>query len=318
MYDIAIVGASGLVGRMFLKGLEEYNIKISNLTLYASRRSAGKKLIFKDKEYEIIELKEDNIGNHDFALFSAGGKISERFAKIFTQKGTVVIDNSSYYRMYDSVPLLVPEVNMDSYNGELLIANPNCSTIQTVVLLKALEELEINRVIVSTYQAVSGSGRNGINDLKRTLKRKNPLFYPYAIANNCIPQIDKFSKDGYTYEEEKMINETKKIMDINLTATCVRVPITNSHSISVNIQFNKEFDIEDVKNRLKRFPGIMYYEEYPVNEMSNDQDYCLVGRVRRDYSQENTLHLWCVADNIRKGAAINAVQILDRIIKEKL
>ncbi|XMB86451.1 aspartate-semialdehyde dehydrogenase [Mycoplasmatota bacterium WC44] len=313
MPNIAIVGATGLVGRMFLTGLEELNVPIESLTLFASKKSAGKIIDYKGKEYRVIELKDENIKSYDYALFSAGGKISKDFVRLFIERGATVIDNSSFFRMKEGVPLLVPEVNMDSYNGEKLIANPNCSTIQTVMPLKALEEYGVKRVVVSTYQAVSGSGRNGINDLKRTLKNKEAIFYPYSIANNCIPQIDEFSLNGYTFEEEKMINEAKKIVNVNLTATCVRVPIRNTHSVSINIEFEKEYDIKDIKKKLSNFNGIEYYERYPVSEMADNKNLCLVGRVRRDYSKQNALNLWCVADNLRKGAAINAVQILNCI-----
>lgn len=326
MYNVAIVGASGKVGRKLLEILEERNFPIKNLYLFASKKSAGSKLKFKGKEILIEETGKDNIINKkiDFALFSAGANVSLNFAKIFVSIGATVIDNSSAYRMDENVPLVVPEVNPEDLKWHKgIIANPNCSTIQAVLPLKILEDnYGIKRIIYSTYQAVSGAGMNGIRDLENGLKGIKAQKFPYEIAGNCIPQIDIFQDNGYTREEMKMIQETKKILhnpELKITSTCVRVPVFNCHSESINIELKKSFDIKEVIELFKNTKGIIVYDnikslQYPTPLMVSGKDDIYIGRIRRDFSIENGLNLWVVADNIRKGAALNAVQIAELLI----
>lgn len=327
MISCAIVGATGLVGSTFLKILEEKKLNIDEYYLFASNKSKGKKVTFMDKEYVVEELTDDVPKRcFTYALFSAGSSISEKYAKKFNKYGTVVIDNSSRFRMEPDVPLVVPEINIKEAYDKLLIANPNCSTIQAVVALFPLhKQYQIRRIIYSTYQAVSGAGINGINDLIETSLGKEPKKIPYKIYNNCIPQIDDFLDNGYTKEEEKMINETRKILNddtIDITATCVRVPVFNSHAESINVEFKREFDIDNLKQLLSTSPGIAVMDDienkiYPLNTFATNKDEVFVGRIRKDYSLKNSLNLWVVADNIRKGAATNAVQILEKIIEHK-
>lgn len=326
MYNVAIVGSTGNVGRKFLEILEERNFPIKNLYLFASQRSAGSYLEFKGQKYLVENTCEENIKNKkiDIALFSAGGDISLKFAPIFSAYGSVVIDNSSAWRMDKTVPLVVPEVNpedLKNHNG--IIANPNCSTIQAMVPLKALaDKYGIKRIIYSTYQAVSGAGMQGIADLEDGLKGIAPKKFPYPIAGNCLPHIDVFLDNGYTKEEEKMINETRKILkkpNLPITATCVRVPVINSHSESINIEFVNNFDIYDVKVLLQNSPGVIVVDniekgQYPLAAKANGYDEVFVGRIRKDYSVNYGLNLWVVADNLRKGSATNAVQILEYLI----
>lgn len=326
MISVAIVGATGVVGEMFLKVLEEKKLNIDKYTLFASRKSKGKIINFMNKEYEVQELTEDSFKDKhfDYALFSAGGSTSEKYAKIAAQNGCIVIDNSSFFRMDKTVPLIVPQVNMeDAYEHFNIIANPNCSTIQAVLPLKALDEkYKIKRVIYSTYQAVSGAGKKGIDDLMQNKVEK----FPYPINNNCIPQIDVFTDNDYTKEEIKMIEETRKILKkpkLPVTATCVRVPVLNSHAESINVELEYPFKIDDIRKCLNDFPGIIVLDDpekliYPLNSFANGTDEVYVGRIRRDYSQENGINFWCVADNIRKGAASNAVEILENLIKKDL
>lgn len=319
---IAIVGATGLVGKTFLKVLEERDFDITELYLFASKRSAGNKVIFKNKEYPVEELTESSFDrNIDIALFSAGGDISKKFAPIAAEKGVLVVDNSSAWRMERGVPLVVPEVNPETaFKNSGIIANPNCSTIQCMLPLKVLEEkYGLKRVIYSTYQAVSGSGHKGIEDLENGLRGEEPKTYPHQIVNNCLPHIDKFLENGYTKEEIKMIDETRKILgipDLPVTATCVRVPVMNSHSVSITAELERDFDLEEVKEALGNFAGMVLVDdvnsnEYPLASDATGQDKVLVGRVRRDFSTEKGINLWVVADNIRKGAATNAVQIAE-------
>jgi len=326
MITCAIVGATGLVGSTFLKVLEEKKLNIDEYYLFASSKSKGKKITFMDKEYIVEELTEE-VPTREFtyALFSAGSTISDKYAKKFTKYGTIVIDNSSRFRMDDDVPLVVPEVNIKEAYDKLLIANPNCSTIQAVVALKPLHtQYSIRRIIYSTYQAVSGAGVNGINDLIETSLGHEPTKFPYKIYNNCIPHIDVFLDNGYTKEEEKMINETKKILNdysIDITATCVRVPIFNSHAESINVEFKNEFDIDNLKQLLANSPGIALMDDiknniYPLNTFATNKDEVFVGRIRKDFSLKNSLNMWVVADNVRKGAASNAVQILEKLIEK--
>ncbi|WP_064592146.1 aspartate-semialdehyde dehydrogenase [Streptobacillus moniliformis] len=326
MKNIAIVGATGLVGRTILKVMEEKNIAFDKMYLYASSRSAGMKIEFKGKEYEIIELKEENIKDDiDFALFSAGGSTSLEFAPKFAEKGAKVIDNSSAWRMDDEVPLIVPEANISDADNMVkgIIANPNCSTIQVIPVLKVLEDnFGIKRVIYSTYQSVSGAGIKGLDDLEKNLKGEASTNFPSQIAFNLIPHIDTFLENGYTKEEMKMVNETRKILhrpDLKVSATCVRVPVRYSHSVSINVELNSEFDVEKVKYLLSKANGVVLVDDiknniYPMPLMSEGKDEVFVGRVRRDKTVDNGLNLWVVADNIRKGAATNAVQILELLL----
>lgn len=331
-YKIAVVGATGVVGEMMRKVLEEKKLPIYEYVFFASKKSAGKKINFMNKEYEIKELKENSFNEKfDFALFSAGGETSKKYSPIATSKGCIVIDNSSAFRMDEDVPLVVPEVNIeDAKKHHGIIANPNCSTIQAVVALKPLEDkYKIKRIVYSTYQAVSGAGKHGINDLEngiRNSENKNKYElekFKYEIFNNCLPHIDVFLDNGYTKEEEKMINETRKILkkpDLKVTATCVRVPVVNSHSESINVEFEKSFELDDVYKTLQEYPGIIVLDdvsnnEYPLATITNGHDEVYVGRIRRDNSIENGLNLWVVADNIRKGAASNAIQIVEKLIE---
>lgn len=330
LYDVAVVGATGLVGNKMLEILQERNFPINNLYLYASKNSAGKKVKFGDKEYTIIELCEQNIVDKkiDIAIFSAGGSVSKEFAPIFAKNHTIVVDNSSYWRMDENVPLIVPEVNAEAIKyHKNIIANPNCSTIQSVVPLKPLHDLyKIKRVVFSTYQAVSGAGKAGCVDLENGIKGLAPQKFSRPIFCNCIPHIDSFLEDGYTKEEQKMILETQKILNdknIQVTATTVRVSVMNGHSVSANIEFEKDFDLDELKNALKNFENIVVMDDpansvYPTALDANDKDQVYVGRIRRDYSVKSGVNLWIVADNIRKGAATNAVQIAEYIVKNNI
>ncbi len=326
-FNFAIVGVTGLVGRTFLEVLEEKNLPINKLYVFASARSKGSTIIFKGEEIIVEELSENSFDKDiDFALFSAGGSISKKFAPIAAEKGIIVIDNSSAWRMDPNVPLVVPEVNGDVINGyKGIIANPNCSTIQAVVALKPLDDrYNIKRIVYSTYQSVSGAGKSGQIDLEKTLKGEKPEKFAYPIANNCIPQIDVFDDDGNTYEETKMIQETKKILkneNLKITATAVRVPVMKSHSEAINVEFEKEYDLNELINILKNSKGIIVENDhknlqYPLATNSAGKDEVFVGRIRRDTSVESGLNLWVVADNIRKGAASNAIQIAELMISQ--
>lgn len=319
---VAIVGATGLVGSTFLKVLEERDLGITDLYLFASARSAGKKINFRGQEYTVEELTESSFDRDiDIALFSAGGDISRKFAPIAASKGVLVIDNSSAWRMEEGVPLVVPEVNPErALENRGIIANPNCSTIQCMAPLKALaEKYGLKRIIYSTYQAVSGTGQKGVEDLQNGFKGLEPKAYPHQIVNNCLPHIDSFLENGYTKEEMKMVNETRKILELpNLpvTATCVRVPVINSHSVSITAELNRDFDIDELKQALADYDGVVLVDDpqkniYPLAAEATGQDKVFVGRVRRDFSTDNSVNLWVVADNIRKGAATNAVQIAE-------
>ncbi len=330
-YKLAIVGATGVVGRCILKVLEEKNLPISKYVLFASSKSAGKQISFMKENYTIQELTEDSFcEGFDFAIFSAGASVAKKFAPIAVKNGCVVIDNSSAFRMDCDVPLIVPEVNSEDIKANKgIIANPNCSTIQAVVALKPLDDkYNIKRIVYSTYQAVSGAGSKGILDLENGINAfsTNEDYslnkFPHPIFNNCLPHIDVFLDNGYTKEEEKMINETRKILknpDLNVTATTVRVPVFNSHSESINVEFEKEFDLNDLINTLKNSPGIIVQNDsksniYPMAINSTNNNEVFVGRIRRDFSISSGVNLWVVADNIRKGAATNAIQILERMI----
>ena len=327
--NIAVVGATGVVGSTFLKVLEEREFPFENIYMMASAKSAGKKLTFKGKEYTVEELTEHSFDKPiDIALFSAGGSTSEKFAPIAAAKGVTVVDNSSQWRMDKEVPLVVPEVNPEDIKwNKGIIANPNCSTIQAMVALKPLQDkYGIKRVVYSTYQAVSGSGVKGINDLKNGLAGKEDELQAYAhpIAGNCLPHIDVFTDNGYTKEEMKMINETHKILgddNIRVTATTVRVPVFDSHSESINIELEKPFELEDIFELFRNSPGIVVQDDiehdvYPLARDAAGTDEVYIGRIRRDFSVDNGLNIWVVADNIRKGAATNAIQIAEQLLKD--
>ena len=315
-HKVAIVGASGLVGRTVLKVLEEKALPHISYTLFSSAKSAGSKIRFLGQDYIICELNETSFDTHfDYAIFCAGGSVS---------KGCIVIDNSSVFRMHPDVPLVVPEVNPeDIFSHHGIIANPNCSTIQAMLPLKAIDrKYTIKRIVYSTYQAVSGAGRFGIEDLENKSNEPNLKKFPYSIYNNCIPHIDVFMEHGYTKEEYKMIEETRKILhhpNLPITATAVRVPVTNCHGESINLELEKEFDIYEIRLLLENFPGILVVDHpeknfYPLASKANGNDEVFVGRIRRDFSIQNGINLWVVADNLRKGAATNAIQILEKLL----
>ena len=333
-YKLAIVGATGVVGRTVLQVLQERNLPISKYVFFASKKSAGKTIHFMGKDFLVQELTESSFDEgFDYAIFSAGGSTSLKYAPIAISKGCIVIDNSSAFRMEPNVPLVVPEVNPDVIkNHHGIIANPNCSTIQAMPVLKPLEDnYKIKRIIYSTYQAVSGAGQKGINDLENGIMNyvhynslETPLEkFPHPIFNNCLPHIDVFLDNGYTKEEEKMINETRKILgrsDIKITATTVRVPVFNSHSESINVELENSFELSDIISLLKRSPNVVVQDDlihniYPLAANVSGNDEVFIGRIRRDFSIENGLNLWVVADNIRKGAATNAVQIVEKLIE---
>ena len=328
--NVALVGATGMVGRTFIKVLEERNFPIDNIYLFSSAKSAGKTVNVFGKDVVVEELNENSFDNKNIqiALFSAGGSISAKYAPIAVSKGVVVVDNSSYWRMNPEVPLVVPEVNPEAVkNHKGIIANPNCSTIQAMVSLKPLhDKYGLKRVIYSTYQAVSGSGVRGVQDLEDGIQGKPNTFYPHPIAFNCLPHIDTFEENGYTKEEMKMIDETLKILDdsnIKVTATTVRVPVRGAHSESINLEFNNSFELEDVFNLLKNTEGVVVVDnpannEYPLAINAEGHDEVYVGRIRRDFSVDNGVNMWVVADNIRKGAATNTVQIAELLLKYDL
>ncbi len=334
-YKLAIVGATGLVGRTVLKVLEERNLPVSEYVLLASKKSAGKTTHFMGKDYVVQELNEHSFDEgFDFAIFSAGGDTSKKYSPIAASKGCIVVDNSSAFRMDPNVPLVVPEVNPEEIkNHHGIIANPNCSTIQAVVALKPLDnKYKIKRIVYSTYQAVSGAGRNGVLDLENGAKNylentDTPMQkFPYPIFSNCLPHIDTFLDNGYTKEEEKMINETRKILkrpELKITATTVRVPVFNSHSESINVEFENDFDMKELIDTLKTFPNLIVQDNtkeqlYPLATNASGKDEVFVGRIRRDESVPFGVNLWVVADNIRKGAATNAVQIVEELCDYKL
>lgn len=328
--NIAVVGCTGMVGNKFLEVLTERNIKADNYYLYASEKSAGKVIDFMGKKHTVIKLCKENVVDKkiDIALFSAGGSVSLEFAPIFASINAIVIDNSSAWRMDKNVPLVVPECNSeDIRNHHGIIANPNCSTIQAMVALKPLDDaFKIKRIVYSTYQAVSGAGVKGFNDLKNGVNGEAPQKFPYPIFGNCLPHIDVFLDDGYTKEEEKMIKETRKILhrpDLKVTATTVRVPVYYGHSESINIEFEKPVTREEATKVLANAPGVIVQDDvknnvYPMAITAENHDEVYVGRIRQDFSVENGLNIWVVADNIRKGAATNAVQIAEWIIKNGL
>jgi aspartate-semialdehyde dehydrogenase len=326
---IAVVGCTGLVGTKMLEILEERNFPVTELIPVASAKSVGKLIQFKKKEYRVISMQDAIAKKPDIALFSAGGTTSLEWAPKFAEAGVTVIDNSSAWRMDEDKKLVVPEVNGNVLtHSDKIIANPNCSTIQLVVVLKPLhEKYKIKRVVVSTYQSVTGTGVKAVNQLMNERKGiKGEMAYAYPIDLNAIPQIDVFLENGYTKEEMKMTNETMKIMgddSIRLTATCVRIPTIGGHSESVNIEFEHDFDVDEVKGILSRSRGVVLQDDpenkvYPMPLMAHDKDETFVGRIRRDETQANTLNCWIVSDNLRKGAATNAIQIAEWLVENKL
>ena len=336
-YNVAVVGATGAVGNEMIATLEERDFPVAQLKLLASAKSVGKTYEFKGAEYEVEELTEDSFAGVDIALFSAGGSISEAFAPAAAASGAVVIDNTNAFRMEDDIPLVVPEVNpgaIAGFRSRGIIANPNCSTIQMVVALKPIyDAVGIRRIVVSTYQAVSGSGKKAIDELEKQVlalfnqESELPInVYPHQIAFNCLPHIDVFLENGYSKEEMKMVHETKKIFDddmVGVTATTVRVPVFYSHSESINIETDEKISVEEVRELMERAPGVELVDDlsqnrYPLAIDAAGQDATLVGRIREDESIANGINLWVVADNIRKGAALNAVQIAETLIREYL
>ncbi len=326
---IAVVGATGLVGRKMLKVLEERNFPISNLFPVASEKSVGKKIKFKDKNYTVIGIKQAIELHPQIALFSAGGDVSLKWAEKFAEVGTTVIDNSSAWRMDKNKKLIVPEINANILTKkDKVIANPNCSTIQMVLVLAPLhKKYKIKRIVVSTYQSITGTGMKAVKQFENERNNiKGEMVYPYPIDKNCIPHCDVFTENGYTKEEMKLVNETKKILNdnnIQITSTAVRVPVTGGHSESVNIEFENDFDINNIVDVLNNSEGIIVQDDimnniYPMAKFAEGKDDVFVGRIRRDFSNKNSLNLWIVADNLRKGAATNAVQIAEYLVKNKL
>ncbi len=326
---IAVVGATGMVGRMMLKVLEERNFPVDQILPAASERSAGKEITFRGKQVKVISVMEAVEAHPEVALFSAGGAVSKEWAPVFAENGTVVIDNSSAWRMEKNIPLVVPEINPGAITAkDRIIANPNCSTIQMLMALAPLHrEYQIRRLVISTYQSVTGTGVKAVAQLENERGGlSGEMAYPYPIDLNCIPQCDVFTDNGYTKEEMKLVNETRKIFgngEIRVTATAVRVPVTGGHSEAVNVEFEREFDLGRVKELVSNSPGVILYDnpaenKYPMPIIAHDRDEVFVGRLRRDFSQERTLNMWVVADNIRKGAATNAVQIAEYMISAGL
>jgi aspartate-semialdehyde dehydrogenase len=331
LHDIAVVGASGLVGRKILELIEERNFPAGKIIPISSDASVGKEISIKKRVYKLQKLTPEIFNHIEFAFFSAGGAVSLQYAPEAAKRGAIVIDNSSAFRMEEDVPLVVPEVNRkDIFKQKGIIANPNCSTIQLVVALKPLDKhFKIKRVVVSTYQSVSGIGNKGVYKLHSELKNPDEQIdnsiFPHKIAFNAIPQVDVFYKDGYTKEEHKMINETRKILhkrNLNITATCVRIPTIGGHGETVNIEFKKKFTLDGIRDVLGSSKGIIVTDNpeeeiYPTPAASHEKDEVFIGRIRYDNTVKNGLNFWIVADNVRKGAATNAVQIAEEYIKGK-
>jgi len=326
---LAVVGATGLVGSKMLQVLEERNFPVDELLPVASERSIGKEVTYKGKKYKVLSAADAIAAKPQLALFSAGGSTSLELAPQFAAAGITVIDNSSAWRMDPGKKLVVPEVNASVLNSnDKIIANPNCSTIQMVLVLKPLhKKYKIKRVVVSTYQSVTGTGVKAVAQLMNERNGvDSEMAYKYKIDMNAIPHIDVFMENGYTKEEMKMVNETRKIMgddSIQVTATCVRIPVVGGHSESVNIQFENDFDLDEVKELLSSSPGLIVQDDlanfvYPMPLTSHEKDETFVGRIRRDETQPNTLNCWIVSDNLRKGAATNAVQIAEYLLQKKL
>jgi aspartate-semialdehyde dehydrogenase len=326
---IAVVGATGLVGTKMLEVLAERNFPLTDLIPVASERSVGKEIMFKGKSYKVYSMSDAIAAKPHIALFSAGGSTSLEWAPKFAEAGITVIDNSSAWRMDASKKLIVPEINAGELKAtDKIIANPNCSTIQMVVALNPLhKKYKIKRVVVSTYQSVTGTGVKAVDQLmNERAGKEGEMAYKYKIDLNVIPQIDVFTDNGYTKEEMKMVNETKKIMgdeSIRLTATTVRIPVMGGHSESVNIEFEREFDLKDIFELMKNTKGVVLQDDvanqvYPMPMTAHNKDEVFVGRIRRDESQPKTLNMWIVSDNLRKGAATNAVQIAEYLVENKL
>ena len=326
---VAVVGATGMVGEIMLKVLAERNFPITELIPVASERSVGKEIIFKDKSYKVVSMQDAVDAKADIALFSAGGNTSLEWAPKFAAAGTTVIDNSSAWRMDLSKKLVVPEINASSLTSEdKIIANPNCSTIQMVLTLAPLhKKYKIKRIVVSTYQSITGTGVKAVEQLKNEYAgEKGEMAYKYPIHRNVIPQCDMFEDNGYTKEEMKLVRETQKILGdttIAVTATAVRVPVVGGHSEAVNVEFESDFEINEVRKILHETPGIVVQDNidtftYPMPMYAEGKDDVFVGRIRRDESRENTLNMWIVSDNLRKGAATNAVQIAEHLVKNNL
>ncbi len=325
----AVVGATGMVGRTMIKVLEERNFPITELIPAASEKSVGKEIMFKGKAVKIVSVQDAVDAKPEFAIFSAGASTSRDWAPVFAKNGTVVIDNSSFWRMYPEVPLVVPEINSHVIKkGDRIIANPNCSTIQMVMALAPLHrKYKIKRLVVATYQSVTGTGVKAVAQMENERAGiKGEMAYAHPIDKNCFPHGGSFQPDGYTTEEQKLIDETRKILEdqsIQVTATVVRIPVVGGHSEAVNIEFEKDFDIEDVRSLISNFPGVVVYDNpsenlYPMPIQAYNRDEVFVGRIRRDLSKEKCLNLWVVSDNIRKGAATNAVQIAEYMADNKL
>ncbi len=322
-FILGIVGATGLVGRTILQVLAERNIQPSKLYLFASKNSAGKVLNFNGKDYEVKDIQESLHIKMDYAIFSAGAGVAKQYAHRFAQNGCIVIDNSSAFRMDKNVSLIVPEVNFDNLDLSTgIIANPNCSTIQCMPPLKDVDEMfGITSVIYNTYQSVSGAGKRGLDDLQHTRAGSLPEYFPHNISENCLLQIGEFLNNGYTQEEEKMVNETKKILSLTapVTATCVRVPCRYCHLVNIYVTTQKPVDLQRLKKRLSRQKGVRLIDgkdTYPYNELAQGTDEIYVGRLRIHHNNPCGLHISCVADNLRKGAATNAVQILQKLIQK--
>ncbi|MDG0822053.1 aspartate-semialdehyde dehydrogenase [Staphylococcus equorum] len=326
MTKLALAGATGLVGRKMLETIDRKGVAFDELVLFSSARSAGENIEFQGKNYTVRELTEAAAKeSFDYVLMSAGGSTSEHFSPIFEQAGAIVIDNSSQWRMTEGVDLIVPEVNEPILDRKI-IANPNCSTIQSVVPLKPLqEEFGLKRVAYTTYQAVSGSGVKGKQDLAEGANGKAPEAYPHPIYNNVLPHIDTFLEDGYTKEEQKMIDETRKILkddELKVTATCVRVPVQDSHSVHMSVTLEKEATVSAIQELFENDDRVVLEDDpqnnvYPLAINSTDRDEIFVGRIRRDETLDNTFHVWCTSDNLLKGAALNAVQILEQVMSLK-
>ena len=322
---LAIIGVTGLVGKVMLEVLEEKNLPISELIPVASKRSIGKKINFRSKKYTVVGVDIALKKKPDYALFSAGSDISLNWAPKFTEIGSTVIDNSSAWRMDNSKKLVIPEINGHVLNDkDKIIANPNCSTIQMLMVIAPIHwEYKIKRIIISTYQSVTGTGQKAINQLENESKGKSgEMIYPHQIYQNALPQCDSFEKDGYTKEELKLVKETRKILNTNeigISATAVRVPIIGGHSESINLELENPFEIDDIKKILNNTPGVLVQDDpktnsYPMPITVNGKNDVFVGRIRRDFSNNNSLNLWVVADNLRKGAATNTVQILEYLL----
>ena len=325
----AVVGATGMVGRTMIKVLEERNFPVTELIPAASERSVGKELTFKGKSVKVVSVMEAIEARPVFAIFSAGASVSKEWAPAFAEKGTVVIDNSSAWRMDRNVPLVVPEINSHAIKkGDRIIANPNCSTIQMVMALAPLHrKYRIKRLVVATYQSVTGTGVKAVTQMENERAGiKGEMAYHYPIDMNCFPHGGTFQSDGYTTEEQKLVDETRKILEdqtIMVTATVVRIPVVGGHSEAVNIEFEKDFNIDDVKFLISQFPGVIVYDnpaefKYPMPILAHNRDEVFVGRIRRDLSRDKCLNLWIVSDNIRKGAATNAIQIAEYMDAHKL